>query len=462
MDFPDLTKIFGRKNRQEKLDGLAELIKNDPGLRTAFEKQYKIADFILDDSATVKNMRQQTDRKADTSRLEKLKDRIVDELMLISDNKTDLLTDKQSENAVQKEDIESFPEEIRPQLAGHLIHVDCDPNSSGSLALFLDRYALADNPREKLEMYRRIRYGIDILDIDPVIYELLGRDVNSIEYWFYRIKDAAEKENFFKIPETKIVQVPLPILQLTRLDYASLTQTTKDIVNKWCMKAFDLDESKSYFVKTGVFSYKYDFRNQKVSGDEVKCLGEYLLFISNYAVMLESPLSNAQGMSRYGAATTRTWCVREFIEDKENNPTIYHGLPLHTEYRVFVDFADKKILGITPYWREDVMEKRFAEDNNIHDRHDYIIYKSYKDVMYQRYNDNKQKVLNHIQSLLTYADFSGLPDQWSVDIMQNGDDFYIIDMALAGGSALHDCVPEELIKPAHEDLIMRKENEQSY
>ena len=39
----------------------------------------------------------------------------------------------------------------------------------------------------------------------------------------------------------------------------------------------------------------------------------------------------------YGVSTTNEWVVREFIPDKEGNPCIYHGLPLHTEYRVFVD-----------------------------------------------------------------------------------------------------------------------------
>lgn len=50
--------------------------------------------------------------------------------------------------------------------------------------------------------------------------------------------------------------------------------------------------------------------------------------------------------SIYGAATTNEWVVREFIKDKENNPCIYKGLPLHTEYRVFIDADTKEVLGI--------------------------------------------------------------------------------------------------------------------
>lgn len=34
-----------------------------------------------------------------------------------------------------------------------------------------------------------------------------------------------------------------------------------------------------------------------------------------------------------------------------------------------------------------------------------------------------------------------LPGQWSLDIMQNGDDFWLIDMALAANSAFSDKMP---------------------
>lgn len=42
-----------------------------------------------------------------------------------------------------------------------------------------------------------------------------------------------------------------------------------------------------------------------------------------------------------------------------------------------------------------------------------------------------------------------------MDIMQNGEDFYIIDMALAKDSALQSCVPKGMIKAVKEDWIPR-------
>ena len=190
-------------------------------------------------------------------------------------------------------------------------------------------------------------------------------------FWFPVVCLAAES-TFFKVPETKVIKVPLPILQLTRLDYRELNRTTLDIINKYCMEIFDLDINKKYFIKTGTYSSKLDFRNALVQGEqEVKELGEYLLFIHHQAIQMASPLSSP---SIYGVSTTNEWVVREFIEDVENNPTIYKGLPLRTEYRFFVDLDNKEMLGVSPYWREDVMKKSFSNSDDKQLLHDIITY----------------------------------------------------------------------------------------
>ena len=144
----------------------------------------------------------------------------------------------------------------------------------------------------------------------------------------------------------------------------------------------------------------------------------------------------------YGAGTTNEWVVREFIEDPDNNPCIYHGMPLRTEYRVFIDCDTDEILGITPYWRPDIMKKRFGNesDRNTPDMiHDYIIYTAHEPVLMKRYEENKDRIISEVKNLLPAID---LPGQWSLDIMQNGNDFYLIDMAMAYSSALNDIVPK--------------------
>ena len=43
--------------------------------------------------------------------------------------------------------------------------------------------------------------------------------------------------------------------------------------------------------------------------------------------------------------------------------------------------------------------------------------------------------------------------QWSVDIMQAGEEFYLIDMAVAENSFYYDRVPKELRKPSEEKWL---------
>lgn len=122
---------------------------------------------------------------------------------------------------------------------------------------------------------------------------------------------------------------------------------------------------------------------------------------------------------------------------------IYNGLPLHTEYRVFVDFDTKEILGASPYWRSDVMKNEFKKVSSPQERHDYVVYKMHEDILNQRYHESVQTVLAELKKVIPRIELTG---QWSVDVMRNGNDYYIIDMALAENSALNDCVPKNLLR----------------
>ena len=122
------------------------------------------------------------------------------------------------------------------------------------------------------------RQGLDILDLDPITYQIIGMNPNSIGVWLPPLVNAVIKQNFFKVPATTVIKVPLSLLQLTRCDYNLLTPSTIAIVDRFCQKAFHLDEAKEYFIKTGTYSSKFDFRNAHVHGaKEVRELGEYLV-----------------------------------------------------------------------------------------------------------------------------------------------------------------------------------------
>lgn len=398
-----LSSIFtGKINEKFSKDEIAKMLKTTPEALETFENAYmKASDIEQKESDNLFDMNsrqavQTKNSKETNKKVEMLTLRIVNELLYqtgircISTNNNDYVT---------LEDIKSIPENIRPQLTGHLMKTDI--NAPGYLVLFdiLRTYQRTGNK----EVYHLFRQGLDILDLDPIIYETIGMNRNSIGYWFPTLKKASEKQNFFQIPATKIVKVPLTLLQLTRCDYMGLTPTTIDIVNRWAYEAFELDENKTYFIKTGTYSSKFDFRNAKVTtSKEVRELGSYLLFI---------------------------------------------------HFQALLDCDSDEVLGITPYWRSDVMKKRFTagSDADTADmKHDYIIYQMHERKLMSRYNKNKELIVNKVNEMIPNINLTG---QWSLDIMQNGDDFWLIDMATADCSALNDCIPKEKLNKVPENWI---------
>lgn len=452
-------------------DDIAQLLKTTPEALTAFEQAYQTASLYKEKSPETLfaiNSRQAHDHLAeqhantlpdhvDESYLNKLTNRIVDELLCISDTKR-LPDNKQT--PVTWEEVKQLPKELRPNLTGHMMTRDINEPAYIQLLTTYHEMINESNPKKAERLYGMFRQGLDILDLDSITYEILGMNQNSMSHWLPALQESIKDTNFFKIPETKIVKVPLTLLQLTRCDYTQLSPTTLDIVNKWTYEAFDLDENKTYFIKTGTYSSKFDFRNAKVTTPkEVHELGSYLLFIHYQALQMASPIHVfgdklfSKPVSHYGVSTTNEWVVREYIEDKENNPCIYHGMPLHTEYRVFIDCDTDEILGISPYWRPDVMKQRFGHEIDAHtpdNTHDYVIYSMHEETLMKRYENNKNTVLTHVKELLPNLHLNG---QWSLDIMQNGDDFWLIDMATADLSALSDCVPKGLLRKSKENWI---------
>ena len=440
--FGNITAAFKNSMSKEKV---AQLLNTTPEALEEFEKAYhavsdeenkKSGNFFKLNSRDVAKHIDASD--ADVAEIER---RITNELLASSG----CLPDHTIEHLVTNDEIKALPEELRPQLTGTLVKKDIAGDSYPAL---LEMYMSWKKTGDK-GFYHRFRQGLDILDLDGITYEIIGMNPNSMGYWFPALEKAVKQQDFFKVPETKIVKVPLPILQLTHLDYFSLTPTTLHIVDAWAREAFELDENKTYFIKTGTYSSKFDFRNAKVTSPaEVREIGQYLLFIHAQALaMAHYDLSGRNQPCIYGVSTTNEWVVREYIEDKENLPCIYHGMPLHTEYRAFIDFDTDELIGIVPYWDSESMKKRFSQGSDADTadmKHDYIIYCKEEERLQKTFDANKDMLAEKLKDMIPDIDLKG---QWSLDIMQNGDKFWIIDMALAANSALVDRLPVKLEAP---------------
>ena len=81
------------------------------------------------------------------------------------------------------------------------------------------------------------------------------------------------------------------------------------------------------------------------------------------------------------------------------------------------------------------------------------------EVLHNRYNENKSMVCEHLKSIISKCNLSS---RWSIDVMQNGSEFYIIDIQkLVNSTYYNETVKEDLRKPNSEcwvpDLSSKKD-----
>lgn len=449
---PSFDLSLSKKYTKKELDMIALLLKDNSNRQREFENLYE--QFEVDTESL--NLFQQNATKvidksdklvslsAETEVLvEQIVEELVSQTVVWDSSQNKVLPLPQPVRYLQNAKTLVSLQELGLQFSGYMCKQDIPEPSSKVLLRQYNDYVKTGN----MLFYNLFRQGLDILDLDPFVYELLNHDPNTMSNWLFAIKEVVDKTQFFKIPKTRIIKVPLALLQSTRVyDFRELSPLSLEIINRFACRVFDLDVEKDYFIKTGTFSSKFDFRNAKVTkGQEVSELGSYLWYIQHQANQMASPLNNKV---IYGVSSNNEWVIREFIDDKENNPTIYNGLPLHTEYRVFVDFDKEEIIGISPYWHPEVMKENFLDigvSAPIQKNHDYINYINHEETLMKRYEENKSLVISEVSKLLKDCNLKG---QWSIDIMQNGNDFWLIDMARASESALSECVPKEKLKQA--------------
>lgn len=260
---------------------------------------------------------------------------------------------------------------------------------------------------------------LSVSDLTPRTYQRFADNPNSMFNWLKQVKEAVTTSSSeLKIPATKMLRLPIELAQFIRIEYQDTSQEDKDLFNTFIFEQFKLEDDKTYFIKTGNFSSKFQFANAKCS--EPREMGEYFQVINNFAMEV-------------GAGQTIDLVVREYIEDVEDNPTIYNGMPLRTEFRAFVDCDTNELIGIVPYWHPIVMKRALKNGLAASIQQDYRTYLKHEDKLTREYNDNLARVRKEISTMLPKLNLKG---QYSIDVMKNGDDLYVIDLALMSESAL--------------------------
>ena len=275
-----------------------------------------------------------------------------------------------------------------------------------------------DNP-DRTNLEHLLSRTLSVSDLTENTYARFAQNKNSMYNWINEINHAIKKtKSTLLTPKTKIFRLPIELAQFIRLEYPDTSTEDKALFNEIIFHQFGLEDGKTYFIKTGTFSSKFQFANAKCK--EPKEMGEYFQVINNFAMQV-------------GAGQSIDLVVREYIEDVENNPTIYNGMPLRTEFRAFVDCDTDELIGVVPYWNPLVMKRALRAGLSDSMAVDYQTYLAHEKKLVNDYNEHLSKVKKAIEALLPELHLKG---RYSIDVMKNGDDFYVIDLALMSESAL--------------------------
>lgn len=171
---------------------------------------------------------------------------------------------------------------------------------------------------------------------------------------------------------------------------------------------------------------------------------------------LERRLDEARALTAHGSVIPAACAL--FVEHRRE--TVYLTAGALPEYRCFIDCDTDELLGIHPYWDPEVMNKRFRDApdaSNPHMRHDAVTYAMREPSLMREYGESKDLVAAHVRELLPGL---GLAGQWSLDIMRDGDDCWLIDMAPAERSTFYErTVPKGKRRPMVENWMPELEGE---
>lgn len=295
-----------------------------------------------------------------------------------------------------------------------------------------------------------------VCDLTPEMYRRFADDPASMANWLPPVVAAVtrlsegEEAPTFAVPATRVVRLPIELAQVPRISFGETTPATASAFNRIIADVFDLNipeagaDTTPLFIKTGTFSSKFEFANARcVEPDE---MGDYFRAITNNAMMV-------------GAGECVDLVVREWIEPAPSTPTIYHGMPLRTEFRAFIDLggdeeppvSDDPVLGITPYWHPSVMQRALFMASQTpgmdHVAGDFMTYTAALPALTADFDARVDEVAARLRTLAVALRDTGMRGAWSIDIMADNREGYndvhdgvlwLIDAAPMHTSALTD------------------------
>jgi hypothetical protein len=237
-------------------------------------------------------------------------------------------------------------------------------------------------------------------------YDFDRKHPNLLSNWYTKIKDVPG----LKIPETAIIPVPFEVFAVFENDEIDKgMEVIEAFVEAEIIPRMD---KRSWFIKNGCFSDKFDFQHA----------------ITNPGKVLDDFVDIQYNSACFETGGVSEIILREIIPwDEVKTATIYYGLPLRTEIRVFYDFDARRVLYAVNYWDFDYCRPYICS------RTDQIIFDATKDEILAGYEKHKERVTNAVDAAMRDVEMSG---NWSIDILvDDRGNIWLIDMAQAERSA---------------------------
>ena len=234
-------------------------------------------------------------------------------------------------------------------------------------------------------------------------YDYYKNNPNEFSFWYPRIRNVKD----FSIPKSWILKLNNETFKCFYKD-GRLTDEENNLV-KSTISEFIKDNNIQLpvFVKNGQFSNKFDFYTCGIN-ESVEQICDNIHRICYASICL-------------GASPSFEIVFRELIKTNTKY-SMYRGMNLNIEYRAFVDFDKKELLGIIDYWHKSIKNNIYDEK----DREQFLLFKKDTEDKYKEYEVIlKDKLLKQIENF-------NLKGKWSVDfLLDDNNNFHLIDMAIA-------------------------------
>lgn len=241
-------------------------------------------------------------------------------------------------------------------------------------------------------------------------YNDLKSSPNNFSYWFPKIEKCG-----IPVPESIIIPVPIPVMKSFFFEEDGDKERVRAFVRDSLLPAIPESFGNRVFVKNGCFSNKFDFKHCSPERTEDA------LYEAVSHIQYDSFCFDTGGNTEI--------VVRKFIggSDDSFKDTIYEGMRLRPEIRVFHDFDSGRSLYAANYWDWDYCHEAISRHES-----DKAVYEKAYPTLESVFGAHKDQALELVQSKMKGVDLKGV---WSADLMYAEGRWWLIDMALGHMSA---------------------------